>query len=499
MEFNTKAASPETIKADCLAVGVFEDLGMTASARRIDRLTGGAVRAAVASGDMGGKRGSVVVLRDPAGVASTRVALVGLGKSGDFGDKAFAEAVAATLRGCGAGVAQLAFALSDWKVKGRSAQWNARALVLAARAFAFRSDELKSKDPANGDAPANRKWRITLVADKRDRALDTGLRQGEAISNGMELTKRLGNLPGNVCTPDYLAVQARKLGREWGLKVQVFDRRQIEALGMGSFLSVTNGSVQPPRFIVLRYQGRTGAGFADPVALVGKGITFDSGGISLKPGAAMDEMKYDMCGAGTVLGTLRAVAELKLKINVVGVIPTCENMPSGSATKPGDIVTSMSGLTIEVLNTDAEGRLVLCDALTYVQRFKPAAIIDIATLTGACVVALGNVHSGLFSKDDALATELLAAAGAAGDTAWRMPVDDDYQDQLKSNFADMANIGLPGNAGAVTAACFLARFVKDQRWAHLDIAGTAWRGGAAKGATGRPVPMLTEFLIQRAA
>jgi len=499
MEFNTKAASPETIKADCLAVGVFEDLGMTASARRIDRLTGGAVRAAVASGDMGGKRGSVVVLRDPAGVASTRVALVGLGKSGDFGDKAFAEAVAATLRGCGAGVAQLAFALSDWKVKGRSAQWNARALVLAARAFAFRSDELKSKDPANGDAPANRKWRITLVADKRDRALDTGLRQGEAISNGMELTKRLGNLPGNVCTPDYLAVQARKLGREWGLKVQVFDRRQIEALGMGSFLSVTNGSVQPPRFIVLRYQGRTGAGFADPVALVGKGITFDSGGISLKPGAAMDEMKYDMCGAGTVLGTLRAVAELKLKINVVGVIPTCENMPSGSATKPGDIVTSMSGQTIEVLNTDAEGRLVLCDALTYVQRFKPAAIIDIATLTGACVVALGNVHSGLFSKDDALATELLAAAGAAGDTAWRMPVDDDYQDQLKSNFADMANIGLPGNAGAVTAACFLARFVKDQRWAHLDIAGTAWRGGAAKGATGRPVPMLTEFLIQRAA
>jgi leucyl aminopeptidase len=499
MEFNTKAASPETIKADCLAVGVFEDLGMTASARRIDRLTGGAVRAAVASGDMGGKRGSVVVLRDPAGVASARVALVGLGKSGDFGDKAFAEAVAATLRGCGAGVAQLAFALSDWKVKGRSAQWNARALVLAARAFAFRSDELKSKDPANGDAPANRKWRITLVADKRDRALDTGLRQGEAISNGMELTKRLGNLPGNVCTPDYLAVQARKLGREWGLKVQVFDRRQIEALGMGSFLSVTNGSVQPPRFIVLRYQGRTGAGFADPVALVGKGITFDSGGISLKPGAAMDEMKYDMCGAGTVLGTLRAVAELKLKINVVGVIPTCENMPSGSATKPGDIVTSMSGQTIEVLNTDAEGRLVLCDALTYVQRFKPAAIIDIATLTGACVVALGNVHSGLFSKDDALATELLAAAGAAGDTAWRMPVDDDYQDQLKSNFADMANIGLPGNAGAVTAACFLARFVKDQRWAHLDIAGTAWRGGAAKGATGRPVPMLTEFLIQRAA
>jgi leucyl aminopeptidase len=499
MEFNTKAAAPETIKADCLVVGVFEDLGMTASARRIDRLTGGAVRAAVASGDMKGKRGSVVVLRSPAGVASARVALVGLGKSAEFGDKAYAEAVTTALRGSGAGVASLAFAAGDWKVTGRSAQWNARALVLAARAQAFRSDELKSKVSAPEDDDGGRKLRITLVADKRDRVLDTGLRQGEAIANGMELTKRLGNLPGNVCTPDYLAVQARKLAREWGLKVQVFDRRQIAALGMGSFLSVTNGSDQPPRFIVLRYQGAAGAGFADPVALVGKGITFDSGGISLKPGSAMDEMKYDMCGAGTVLGTLRAIAELKLKINVVAVIPTCENLPSGSATKPGDIVTSMSGQTIEVLNTDAEGRLILCDALTYVQRFKPAAIIDIATLTGACVVALGNVHSGLFSTDDALAAELLAAGGGAGDTAWRLPLDDDYQDQLKSNFADIANIGLAGNAGAVTAACFLARFVKGQRWAHLDIAGTAWRSGAAKGATGRPVPLLTEFLIKRAA
>jgi leucyl aminopeptidase len=499
MEFNTKAAAPETIKADCLAVGVFEDLGMTATARRVDRLSGGAVRAAVASGDMKGKRGSVVILRSPTGLASARVALVGLGKSSDFGDKAYSEVVTATLRGCGAGVNALVFAATEWKVTGRNAEWNARALVLAARATAFRSDELKSKASAPGpDDERSRKLRITLLADKRDRALDAGLRQGEAITNGMELTKRLGNLPANVCTPDFLAAQARKLAREWGLKVQVLDRRQIAALGMGSFLSVTNGSDQPPRFIVLRYQGAGGAGFADPIALVGKGITFDSGGISIKPGAAMDEMKYDMCGAGTVLGTLRAVAELKLKINIIGVIPSCENLLSGSATKPGDIVTSMSGQTIEVLNTDAEGRLILCDALTYVQRYKPAAIIDIATLTGACVVALGNVHSGLFCPDDALAAELLTAAGAAGDSAWRMPVDDEYQDQLKSNFADMANIGLPGNAGAVTAACFLARFAKGQHWAHLDIAGTAWRGGAAKGATGRPVPLLTEFLIKRA-
>jgi len=498
MEFNTKAVAPETIKADCLAVGFFEDLGMTASARRVDRLTGGAIRAAVASGDMKGKRGSVVVLRGPSGLASARVALVGLGKSTDFGDKAYADCVTATLRGCGAGVNSLVFAATEWKVTGRNAQWNARALVLAARASAFRSDELKSKAAAGAEEERNRRMRISLLADKRDRALDAGLRQGEAMASGMDLAKRLGNLPGNVCTPDYLAGQARKLAREWNLKAQVLDRRQIEALGMGSFLSVTNGSVQPPRFIVLRYAGAGGAGFADPVALVGKGITFDSGGISLKPGAAMDEMKYDMCGAASVLGTLRAVAELKLRINVVGVVPACENLPSGSATKPGDIVTSMSGQTIEVLNTDAEGRLILCDALTYVQRFKPAAIIDIATLTGACVVALGNVHSGLFSTDDGLAAELLAAGSAASDSAWRMPVDEEYQDQLKSNFADMANIGLPGNAGAVTAACFLARYVKGQRWAHLDIAGTAWKGGAAKGATGRPVPLLTEFLIKRA-
>jgi len=498
MEFNTKVAAPEDVKADCLAVGIFEDQGMSPGARRIDRASGGAVRAAMASGDMKGKRGSVVVLRALPGVAAARVVLVGLGPAAELSDKGFAEAVAAAIRGCGAGVATLAFAAGEWKVAGRGAAAGARALVAAARATAFRSDELKSK-ATRGEAPSLRRQRITLVSPKRDAALEQGLREGVAIANGVDLAKRLGNLPGNVCTPEFLGAEARKLAREWRLKVQVMDRRQIEALGMGSFLSVTNGSVQPPRLIVLRYEGAGRGGFADPIALVGKGITFDSGGISIKPGAAMDEMKYDMCGAASVLGTLRAIAELKPRINVVGVIPSCENLPSGSATKPGDIVTSMSGQTIEVLNTDAEGRLILCDALTYVQRFKPAAIVDIATLTGACVVALGNVHSGLFTPDDALAGELLAAGRSSGDSAWRMPVDDDYQEQLKSNFADMANIGLPGNAGAVTAACFLARYVKDQHWAHLDIAGTAWRSGAAKGATGRPVPLLTEFVLKRAA
>jgi leucyl aminopeptidase len=496
MEFNTKAAAPETFKADCLAVGVFEDLGLAAVGKRVDRASGGALRALIASGDMKGKRGALVVLRAVKGVASARVAVVGLGKSTDFGDKAFAEAVAAVVRGAGASVGSIAFAAADWAVNGRTAAGNARALVLAARAARFRSDELKSK--ASERSEEDRRLRLTWLGAERDASAAGALRQGEALANGVEFAKRLGNLPGNVCTPSYLAEQARKMAREWKLKADILDRRRIEALGMGSFLSVTNGSEQPPRLIVLRYEGAARAGAA-PIALVGKGITFDSGGISLKPGANMDEMKFDMCGAAAVLGTMRAIAELKPRINVVAVVPTCENLPSGSASKPGDIFTSMSGQTIEVLNTDAEGRLILCDALTYVQRFKPAAIIDVATLTGACVVALGHVHSGLFSKDEALVQELQAAARSAGDSVWRMPVDDDYQDQLKSNFADMANIGMPGNAGAVVAACFLARFTKGQSWAHLDIAGTAYRGGAAKGATGRPVPLLTDFILARAA
>jgi leucyl aminopeptidase len=495
MEFNTKAGTPETIKADCLVIGVFEDQGLGALGKRVDRASGGALRAVLASGDMEGKRGALVVLRGVKGVSSTRVALVGLGKSTEFGDKALAEAVAGAVRGCGAGVGTLAFAAADWAVGERTDAANARALVGAARAARYQSDELKSKASEKRHAKA---LRITWVADRRDPAIDTALRQGSAIANGVEFAKRLGNLPANVCTPEYLGTQARKMAREWGLQAQILDRRRIEALGMHSFLSVTNGSDQPPRLIVLRYEGASRAGVA-PIALVGKGITFDTGGISLKPGANMDEMKFDMCGAAGVLGTMRAIAELKPRINVVCVVPACENMPSGRATKPGDIFTSMSGQTIEVLNTDAEGRLILCDALTYVQRYKPAAIVDVATLTGACVVALGHVHSGLFSKDDELVAELQAAARTSGDTVWRLPVDDEYQDQLKSNFADMANIGSPGNGGAVVAACFLARFVKGQRWAHLDIAGTAYRGGAAKGATGRPVPLLTDFILARAA
>jgi leucyl aminopeptidase len=495
MDFSTRAAAAEAIKADCIAVGVFAGGELTAPARALDAASKGALRAAVSSGDVTGKRGSTAMLRHLPGVASPRVLLVGLGKREEFTDKAFAETVRLAVRDTGAAVKELAFGLADWAPAGRDSRWQAQQLALAAREAVFRVDELKSKKDEGNGGPA----RVVLVLAGRDAGAEHGLARGAAMANGAELAKRLGNLPGNICTPSFLADEARKLSRSHKLGVELLDRKKLESLKMGSFLSVARGSTEPPRLIVMKHEGAGDKGKkAAPIVLVGKGITFDSGGISIKPSSAMDEMKFDMCGAAAVFGVMRAVAELALKLNVIGVVPACENMPSGNANKPGDIVTSMSGQTIEILNTDAEGRLILCDALTYVERFKPAAVIDVATLTGACVVALGEVNTGLFSSDDMLANELLAAAKAAVDPAWRLPLQDDYQEQLKSNFADMANIGAAGKGGAVVAACFLARFTKAYPWAHLDIAGTAWKGGPAKGATGRPVPLLTEFLAQRA-
>jgi leucyl aminopeptidase len=362
-----------------------------------------------------------------------------------------------------------------------------------AREAGYRFDRMKSRHDEK--EPALRKLALGMGDKSARRRAEAGLEQGLAIAHGMNLAKDLGNLPANVCTPAYLADQARELAKRYRMKVQVLECADMEKLGMGALLSVARGSTQPPKLITLEY--RAGAKHGKPVVLVGKGVTFDTGGISLKPGAEMDEMKFDMCGAASVLGTLKAIAEMRLPIDVIGIIPTTENMPSGAATKPGDIVTSLSGQTVEILNTDAEGRLILCDALTYAERYEPQAVVDIATLTGACVIALGHVVSGLFANDDALAKELLVAGDTAYDRAWHLPLYDDYQEQLKSNFADFANIG-GRPAGAVTAACFLARFTKKFKWAHLDIAGTAWKSGKEKGATGRPVPLLTQFLINRA-
>ena len=490
--FNTKNAIAEH-KSSCIAVGIHEGGKLSATAKALDLK--GVLTTAIKTGDITGKAGTTLLVHR-AGEAAKRVLLVGLGAEDAVSDRNFISAIQSVSRvfsHLGANDAMLALPLDC--VKGRDARWAMRTLIPILRESVFRADSLKSK---KDDTPTGVR-KITLLVAEANSASRHTLKQAVALANGLDLAKTLGNLPPNICTPTYLATTAKQVAREVGLGIEVLDRKQLETLKMGSFLSVTNGSDQPPKFIILKHQG--GKSKDAPVVLVGKGITFDTGGISLKPGGGMDEMKYDMCGAASVLGTMQAVGEMELPLNVIGIIPACENMPSGSATRPGDIVTSMSGQTIEILNTDAEGRLILCDALTYAERFKPSCVIDIATLTGACITALGHHNTGLFTRHDkahdALADELLAAGKYSHDTAWRMPIEEAYNEQLKSNFADMANIGGPP-AGCITAACFLERYTRKYTWAHLDIAGTAWKSGGAKGSTGRPIPMLTTFLIDRA-
>ncbi|BBP05503.1 putative cytosol aminopeptidase [Sulfuriferula plumbiphila] len=495
MEFSIKSTSPEKQRAACVVVGVYESRKLSPAATQIDQQTAGYLTDILRHGDMDGRLGSTCLLHKVPGTLCERVLLVGLGRERDVGEKAYADASSAALKALAAsGAADAAIYLIQTGVKGRDLAWNIEQLVIAAEASQYQPGKLKSK---HDKSPSRlRKLTLCVSGPEQQASAEAALAQGMAIGAGMSLAKALGDLPGNVCTPTYLAEQAQALARSHKLKCEVLDKKDMEKLGMGSFLSVAKGSRQPPRLIVLQHNG--GKKGDRPVVLVGKGITFDAGGISLKPAAEMDEMKYDMCGAASVLGTLRAAAEMKLPLNVVGVIPSCENLPDGDANKPGDIVTSMSGQTIEILNTDAEGRLILCDALTYSERFEPAAVIDIATLTGACVIALGHHASGMFSNHDGLAREIEHAAAAAQDRVWRLPLWDDYQQQLDSNFADMANIG--GRAGgSITAACFLSRFTKKYDWAHLDIAGTAWKSGKDKGSTGRPVPLLVHFLVNRAS
>ena len=494
MEFSTKLASPVQIRSDCAVVGVFEPRKLTAAAAALDRAAKGYLTAIIRRGDMEGKAGTTLLLHHVPNVACDRVLLVGLGRESEFRDRNYRDAVAAALRVLNStGATEATLHLTELAVPRRDGRWRITHATAVARESVYRFDRMKSKPEVT--PPALRR----LVLGVRDRGelrrAAAGLEQGLAVAHGVSLAKDLGNLPGNVCTPAYLAGEARELAKRYRMKVTVLEREDMEKLGMGALLSVAAGSVQPPKLIVLEH--RAGPKTQKPVVLVGKGITFDTGGISLKPGPEMDEMKFDMCGAASVLGAIKAAAEMKLPLNVVGIIPTTENMPGGRATKPGDIVTTMSGQTVEILNTDAEGRLILCDALTYAERFDPAVVVDLATLTGACVIALGHVASGLFANDDALARELLAAGELACDRAWRLPLWDDYQEQLKSNFADFANIG-GRPAGSVTAACFLARFTRKFKWAHLDIAGTAWKRGKEKGASGRPVPLLTQFLVGRA-
>jgi leucyl aminopeptidase len=487
MEFSIKTLSPEKAKTGCLVLGVYQEKELTAPARRVDQAAKGALRKTLS--DLPGKAGSTLLLRDLPGVAAERVLLVSLGERKSFAETAFRDAVrgaAQALKDLGARDA--AFFLVDLKTGARHLTWNLRHAVLGLREAFYRFDHMKSQKKAA--APALQELVLPLSSGP---VLQQALAEAVATADGMELARTLGNLPPNVCTPSYLADEARKLARQFKLGVEVLERRDMEKLGMGALLAVTRASHQPPKLIVLRYNG--GAKSRKPLVLVGKGITFDTGGISLKPAAEMDEMKFDMSGAGSVLGALRALAGMRAPVNVIGVVPTCENMPGGAATRPGDIVKTLSGQTVEVLNTDAEGRLILCDALTYAERFNPEAVIDVATLTGACVIALGHVASGLFANDQKLADEVREAADDSWDRVWQMPLWDDYQEQLRSNFADFANIG-GRPAGSITAACYLSRFTRKMRWAHLDVAGTAWKSGREKGSTARPVPLLVRFALR---
>jgi leucyl aminopeptidase len=494
MEFVVKNARPDALKTATLVVAVGEGRALGAAAQILDVASNGAISSVLKRGDLAGKVGQTLLLQSLPNLKAERVLLVGSGKETELSDRQLRKlitAVQGVLKGLGGKDAVLA--LDDLQVKGRDAYSKTRLLVetLADNQYAF--EQFKSQK-----SEARTLSKITLLTEKTSLAdVERASTQAQAIAAGMAFTRDLGNLPPNICHPTYLGEQAKALGKAYkSLKVDVFDEKKLKELGMGSFLAVAQGSVQPPRLIVLQYNG--GKKGDKPFALVGKGITFDTGGISIKPAAGMDEMKYDMGGAASVFGTFKAVLELQLPINLVGVMACAENMPSGSATRPGDIVTTMSGQTVEILNTDAEGRLVLCDALTYTERFKPQAVIDIATLTGACIVALGSHTSGLLGNNDELLQQLLAAGQSADDRAWQLPLFDEYQEQLDSPFADIANIGGP-KAGTITAACFLSRFAKKFNWAHLDIAGTAWiSGGKDKGATGRPVPLLTQYLLDRA-
>ncbi|MFO7649362.1 leucyl aminopeptidase [Halomonas sp. 3H] len=495
MEFPVQTGNPAKVESPCLVIPVFKDGDLLPAAARLDDASEKLIGQLIERGDFDARLGNVQMIPFAPGLGAERLLLVGLGERDKCREGAFRKALDAAFTAlAGLPVDACGAAFTDVPVPDRSCAWKARMVAEAARRAVYRFDEFKSEK-----APAPRLAEVTLLVSEGGDAgaAREGARIGSAVGEGISYARTLGNLPGNVCTPSYLAEQAEALGRASGgaLEVEILDEEALEALGAHSLLSVGRGSEQPSRLIVMKYQGADNPEEA-PHVLVGKGITFDTGGISLKPGEAMDEMKFDMCGAASVFGTVKAVLGIRPKVNLVAIVAAAENMPDGRATKPGDIIRTLKGLSVEVLNTDAEGRLVLCDALTYAERFEPASVVDIATLTGACIIALGHHATGLLSNDDDLALDLLDAGEAAWDRAWHLPLWDEYQEQLDSNFADLANIG-GRPAGTITAACFLSRFADRFPWAHLDIAGTAWSSGKEKGASGRPVGLLTQYLLDR--
>jgi leucyl aminopeptidase len=494
MQFSAKAGVGVSDKSECAVIPLFDGASQHGITANFDSAMKGRIRSLLRSGDASTKVGQSLLLRDATGTGAKHVLLVGCGARQYFQTEQLVKATTAAADALGRTGIRSAISFLSFGADEIGAYSAARAAVQAARFSLYRFTENKSKAE-----PGPKLARVALAIEDKSRLQDArrGISDGTAIANGVDLARDLGNRPPNVCTPSHLASVARALGREHAsLSVKVLSEDQMAKLGMGALLSVTSGATEPAKLIVMQYKG--GSAGQQPVVLCGKGVTFDTGGISLKPPPNMDEMKFDMCGAASVIGTMASVAELGIKANVVAIVPTCENMPGGSATRPGDIVTSMSGQTIEILNTDAEGRLILCDALTYSRDFKPACIIDVATLTGACVIALGGVYSGLFSTDESLSDALVAAGRRSADLAWPMPVSEEYGESLRSNFADFANVG-SRDAGASVAAQFLSRFVEGIPWAHLDIAGVAWLQGNAKGATGRPVGLLVDFLLDRQA
>jgi leucyl aminopeptidase len=495
MQFQVVSGKAASTPCDSAVIGAYENGVLSASAREVDRLLRGRIAALQGRGDFSGKLGDTLLLTDLGDGAPARVILTGLGAKAAFGRRALRRALAPALAAVTrTGARSTSLDIASEPIRGFDAYARGRLVAELAELSLYRIPDLKTAPKPT--PPALASIRLPMPDAKSVRAAERGVKHGAAIGLGIREARDLANLPANICTPSYLANAARALAkRHRKLAVTIHGPRQIEKLKMGAFLAVTRGSAEPPQLIVIEYRG-AGAGTA-PIVLVGKGITFDSGGISLKDPGGMDEMKFDMSGAASVLGTMAAVAELALPLNIVCIVPTCENMPDGRAVKPGDIVRTMSGQTVEILNTDAEGRLILCDALHFARRFKPATVLDVATLTGACVIALGPHLSGVFTPDDRLAAELLAAGARADDGAWRMPLTEDYAEPLKSNFADFANVG-GREGGAAVAAAYLAKFTQNLNWAHLDIAGTAYLGGAQKSSTGRPVGLLVDFLLARA-
>ena len=496
MKFQTihdQPDQPDQQEVACVVVGIFHDNELSEHASQIDTVSQGFLSEMLAMGDLGDKAGNTMVLYKVPDVKAERVLLVNCGKKEKFNVAAFHKVVNGALAALkNHDLDEVSFYLQLLEVEKYDIHWKIRQVIELAVSAEYQFEQLKS-EPEEASKVINTLSFAYAEADA-DRA-EKAINEGQAIANGVALAKDLANLPGNICTPSYLADQALQLEKNAeNLQVKVLEEAEMKALGMGALLSVSSGSREPAKLIVLEYHG--GDESQKPIVLVGKGLTFDAGGISLKPSVGMDEMKYDMCGGASVLGVMKALAELRSPINVTGVIPSSENLPDGAANKPGDIVTSMSGQTIEVLNTDAEGRLILCDALTFSAKFNPDVVIDIATLTGACVVALGKHPSGLLSNDATLTQGLIAAGEYSRDRVWQLPLWDEYQEQLDSNFADMANIG-GKEAGTITAACFLSKYTEDYQWAHLDIAGTAWKSGKDKGATGRPVSLLMQYIIDR--